>query len=558
MQEDKMMESKEISAGPITEVSSQEDDKVGTVSPIDETTNRHGEGYMGQYRRTFRSRHIQIVTLGSNIGSGLFISTGKALRNAGPGNMIIGYTTVMTMVVVTLQLLTELTVAFPVSGSLIDYADRFVDPALAFGMGFGEWLAWTTVLASEGAAFQVIIQYWTDAVPVAVWMTLIIIITFGIHACPNRVFAEVQYAVAVLKVIMLLIMVFTCCAMIAGAGPTGTVHNGQYWRELPPFLHNVKGTCLCAIYAIWGVGDQVYVGIMGGETKNPRHTMPRAVKSVGVRVFFFFMLIVIFITFLVPENDPRLLGGSGLSASPLVIALNDAGINVVPQILNAIFLVISATGGLEPLYIASRVMRHMALSGQLPKKLAQVDSKGRPTWALFVTSIFTIAFTYINCSNTGAVVFSWFSSVSSTIFMIAWVVLAICSVRFHAAIKAQKSTLLEGKYAYRAMFWPAGPVFLGVTAFLVLVGLFAEALYPVGGTNLSAYDFFETYLGVPLVLVAIVGYKLIFRTKFRRASEIDLVSGHRPLTEEDEHFLDQYYAQPMWKRVWSYVTTSDK
>jgi hypothetical protein len=28
--------------------------------------------------------------------------------------------------------------------------------------------------------------------------------------------------------------------MIAGAGPTGTVHNGQYWRELPPFLHNVK------------------------------------------------------------------------------------------------------------------------------------------------------------------------------------------------------------------------------------------------------------------------------------------------------------------------------
>jgi amino acid transporter len=52
---------------------------------------------------------------------------------------------------------------------LIDYADRFVDPALAFGIGFGEWLAWTTVLAAEGAAFNVIVQYWTTAVPVAVW-----------------------------------------------------------------------------------------------------------------------------------------------------------------------------------------------------------------------------------------------------------------------------------------------------------------------------------------------------------------------------------------------------
>lgn len=93
-----MMESKEIISGPVTEISSQDDEKIGTVNPVGETLNRYGEEYAGKYRRSFRSRHIQIVTLGSNIGSGLFISTGKALRNAGPGNMIIGYTTVMTMV----------------------------------------------------------------------------------------------------------------------------------------------------------------------------------------------------------------------------------------------------------------------------------------------------------------------------------------------------------------------------------------------------------------------------------------------------------------------------
>lgn len=33
-----------------------------------------------------------------------------------------------------------MTIAFPVSGNFIDYADRFVDPALAFGAGFAEWL----------------------------------------------------------------------------------------------------------------------------------------------------------------------------------------------------------------------------------------------------------------------------------------------------------------------------------------------------------------------------------------------------------------------------------
>ncbi|RDW83512.1 hypothetical protein BP5796_05003 [Coleophoma crateriformis] len=528
------------------------------VVDVTESDNKNGEGSLGKYRRTFLSRHIQIVTLGSNIGSGIFISTGKALRNGGPGNMIIGYTLVMTMVIAVLQALTEMTVAFPVSGNIVDYADRFVDPALAFAVGFGEWLAWTTVLAAEGAAFNVIVQYWTSAVPVAAWMTICLVVTFVVHAMPNRVFAEVQYVTSVLKVAVLVLFIVTSIAMIAGAGPTGKKHDGEYWRELPPFLHNVKGTSLCAIYAIWGVGDQVFVGIMGGEAKNPRYSMPRAVKSVGIRVFLVFMLIVIFITLLVPETDPRLLSGSGsIHSSPLVIALNDAGITVIPDILNAIMLIGIGSGGLEPMYIASRVMRHMALKGQLPRVLAQIDNKGRPTWALFITALWTILFTYLNCSNTGGVIFTWFSSISSTIFMLVWIVISICSIRFHAAIRAQNSPILSGKYAYVAKFWPLGPIFLGISSFLVLLGLFAEALFPVGGTNLSAYDFFETYLGVPLVLAAWLGYKVIFKTKIRRASEIDLVEGHRPMTEEDRLFLDRYYAQPLWKRVWSYVSTSD-
>jgi yeast amino acid transporter len=35
-----------------------------------------------------------------------------------------------------------MTIAFPVSGNYIDFADRFVDPALAFAGGFSMWLGW--------------------------------------------------------------------------------------------------------------------------------------------------------------------------------------------------------------------------------------------------------------------------------------------------------------------------------------------------------------------------------------------------------------------------------
>lgn len=54
--------------------------------------------------------------------------------------MVLAYGMVCSAVWAVLQSLSEMTIAFPVSGNYIDYADRWVDPALAFGAGFAEWL----------------------------------------------------------------------------------------------------------------------------------------------------------------------------------------------------------------------------------------------------------------------------------------------------------------------------------------------------------------------------------------------------------------------------------
>lgn len=54
--------------------------------------------------------------------------------------MILGYAIVCSAVAAMLQVVGEMTIAFPTSGNFIDYADRFVDPALAFAAGFAEWL----------------------------------------------------------------------------------------------------------------------------------------------------------------------------------------------------------------------------------------------------------------------------------------------------------------------------------------------------------------------------------------------------------------------------------
>ncbi|GAT20951.1 proline-specific permease [Aspergillus luchuensis] len=93
-----------------------------------------------QQMEVFIARSVHVISLGSSIGSGLFITTGKSLAQGGPANMFLAYLVVCVGVWANLQTLTEMTIAFPTSGNYIDYADRWVDPALAFGAGFAEWL----------------------------------------------------------------------------------------------------------------------------------------------------------------------------------------------------------------------------------------------------------------------------------------------------------------------------------------------------------------------------------------------------------------------------------
>lgn len=66
-------------------------------------------------------------------------------RTGGPASTILGYAIVCTCVFAVLQISGEMTIAFPTSGNFIDYADRFVDPALAFAAGFAEWLGTATI-----------------------------------------------------------------------------------------------------------------------------------------------------------------------------------------------------------------------------------------------------------------------------------------------------------------------------------------------------------------------------------------------------------------------------
>lgn len=145
-------------------------------------------------------------------------------------------------------------------------------------------------------------------------------------------------------------------------------------------------------------GDQVFIGIMGGEAQSPRFSMAHAVKLVPYRVTFIYMMAVIFITLLVPSDDERLLGGGGVTASPFVISVIDAGIPVLPDIMNAAMIFSILAIGAESVYLSSRILREMAHKKLIPEYFATVDSQGRPRWALAITCGLGIFLSYLSLS----------------------------------------------------------------------------------------------------------------------------------------------------------------
>jgi amino acid transporter len=82
---------------------------------------------------------------------------------------------------------------------------------------------------------------------------------------------------------------------------------------------------------------------------------------------------------------------------------------------------------------------------------------------------------------------------------------------------------------------------------------------PVGYADMTAGErtksWFEAYLAAPIVLLFFISYKLIFRTKFKKLSEIDVTSGRREMNLAE--ILAEERAEkakwPMWKKIYKTV-----
>ncbi|KAL9599054.1 MAG: hypothetical protein Q9219_004088 [cf. Caloplaca sp. 3 TL-2023] len=220
---------------------------------------------------------------------------------------------------------------------------------------------------------------------------------------PNTVFAWFEYFTSLIKIVLFMLIIILSLAIVYGAGPEGYVHNGLTWTDFSAFKNGFSGFARAALLATWAVGDQIFIGIMGGEAQNPRFSMGHAAKLVPYRVIFVYMTCVMFLTLLVSSNNESLLVGSGVTASPFVLAIKDVGIPYVLSILNAGIMCGIFAISAESIYPSSRILRTMGNQKLVPEWVAQVDRRGRPIRSLMITCLTAVVLAYINMPAGGIV-----------------------------------------------------------------------------------------------------------------------------------------------------------
>ncbi|KAF9033739.1 APC amino acid permease [Hymenopellis radicata] len=490
-----------------------------------------------------KSRHLNMIAVGGSIGTGLFVGSGSALHNGGPAGVLIAWILTGAMLINVTQALGEMSILYPVSGGFYTLAIRFLDPSFAFAMGWNYVFQWAVVLPLEITVAVTTVQYWTnDDVPVAVWVTIFWLVIILASVFGTLGFAEEEFWSSCLKLLVVLMFIFVGIICCAGGGPSsgeyGTYVGGKYWSDPGAFANGFKGVCAVFVTAAFSFAGTELVGLAASETPNPRAVMPvSAVKGTFWRITIIYVTSLTIIGLLLSYDEPRLIGGSGSSASPFVIVLSHANISGLDHLVNATICISVLSIGLSCVYAGSRTLTALAETGFAPKVFTYVDKSSRPVFSVAAILIFG-PIAYVNCSDDGDTVFKWLLALSGLSTIFTWMAICLCHIRFRAAWKAQGHSLEELPFKALGGVW--GSWFGVILNGLVLIAQFYVTLSSVSGPASSDWCictetmFTAAYLAAPIMIAFyIVGY--VWKRQLpKRANEIDLDSGRKSwLTVED-------------------------
>ncbi len=418
------------------------------------------DGSSMSLKRTMTKRHLIMLSLGGAIGTGLFLSSGQVISQAGPIGAIISYIIGGLIAYMVMLCLGELAVNNPVTGSFGAFATKNIGPGTGYMVSWMYWLGWSATLGTEFTAAALLMQEWFPTTSIWLWTLVFIIAVLVSNLSSTRFFAESEFWLSFIKVSTVLIFILIGLAAIFGlvgfegytSAPLFSNLTSHGW--FPNGLFPIFATMLIVNFAFNGTE---MIGIAAGETENPEKDVPKAIHAAVWRLMIFFVGTIIVISALLPYQDAGLNAshGTGLSSSPFVSVFNLIGIPYAEDIIRFVIITALLSTANSGLYAASRMMWALSIQKQLPRIFSKLTKSGTPVIAILVTMIGGLP--GLLSEQFGAdVIFKNLLGVAAFTMVIVWMSICWSQFNFRRKWLREGHTLAELKF--KTPWFPLVPI----------------------------------------------------------------------------------------------------
>ena len=480
-----------------------------------------------QLKRKLGARHLNMIAIGGSIGTGLFLASGQTIATAGPGGALLAYALIGIMIYFLMTSLGELATHNPTSGAFFTYGTKYVEGGFGFALGWNYWYNWAITVAFELVAVQFIMKFWFPDVPGFWWSALFLAVIFFINALTVKGFGESEFLFSLVKVVAIIFFIIIGLYMIGKImlDPMQSITKNWTIAEAP-FVGGFNALIGVAMIAGFSFQGTEMVGVAAGESKDPKKTIPIAIKQIFWRILLFYILCIFIIGTLVAYTDPNLAlaaeGDGNITLSPFTLLYEKAGLAFAAGLMNAVILTAILSAGNSGMYSSTRMLWNMAKNGSAPKTFAKLDVRGVPMNALYATTAIA-ALCFLTTFIGEQQVFTWLLNMSGMCGFIVWLGIAISHYRFRKGYLAQGNKLED--LAYTAKFFPFAPWFAFILCAIVVLGQNYQAV--LSGDWMGVIS---TYISLPLFLAIWLGYKWKHKTKLIPYDKMDV----QPMEVEKE------------------------
>lgn len=466
---------------------------------VDKQMNRALEREEG-LKRGMKGRHIFMISLGGVIGTGLFLSSGFTLGQAGPGGAVLAYLVGGFSMYMVMLCLGELAVAIPVAGSFQAYSREFIHPSAGFTVGWMYWLNGVLTIAADLVVAGMLLHALLPETSVLFWIVFWLAVLLALNCLSVNIFGEAEFWFCSIKVLAILCLLIVGVAVMMGAmGPEGpAIGFTNYFSNGGPFPNGITPVFAAMVVVAYSFNGTEIIGITAGESENPDKAIPKAVNNTAVRTLLCYVASIIVVAAIIPWQQ------AGVSESIFAEVFKYAGIPYAHTIMTLVVVTSALSCGNSWVYCTTRMLWSLARDGSAPSIFGGLSKNQVPLNAMLFTMACS-AIALLTEKMAPETVYIILVSVAGLAGVLGWMAICLAQYNFRRrVVAAGKLDTLK----YKTPFYPIVP-FLGLGInFMVIVGSWFDEDTKIG---LKAF--------VPFLIFLLVCYYLFVAKKHKEADE---------------------------------------